>query len=104
MDLLPTHIVENWPGILRVGQILIFALGTCKTQWSGDEERDDQECGKKGDVFVVKSSRNEYHGKTVVFATGSEHRHLRLLGRGVQKSWSFCTALCDGAFYKEKVV
>ncbi len=102
-----THIVENWPGIISTsGPDLGSSLWEhAKTSGVVMKSETIRSVEKSGDVFVVKSSRNEYHGKTVVFATGSEHRHLGAPGeeefknRGV----SYC-ALCDGAFYKEKVV
>lgn len=47
----------------------------------------------------------EYFAKTVIIATGADHKHLgiekenELVGRGV----SYCAA-CDGMFYKDKTV
>ncbi len=53
--------------------------------------------------FVVRTAEDEYHGKTVILATGASARWLnipgeeKLRGRGV----STC-ATCDGAFFREK--
>lgn len=102
-----THIVENWPGIISTsGPDLGMSLWEhAKASGVVTKSETIKTLEKQGDVFVAKSSRNEYHGKTVVLATGSLHRHLGCPGeeefknRGV----SYC-ALCDGAFYKDKVV
>ena len=55
--------------------------------------------------FVVKTNKEKYSAKKIIFATGSERRKLgikrenELVGRGI----SYC-ATCDAAFYKDKVV
>lgn len=61
---------------------------------------------KEGLVFAVELDNGEtIHAKTVLIATGTEHRHLNIpgekefSGRGV----SFC-ATCDGFFFKDKDV
>ena len=57
-----------------------------------------------GDVKKVVTLDNEYEARTVILATGAEHRklgvpgELELAGMGV----SYC-ATCDGAFYRNKV-
>lgn len=57
-------------------------------------------------IFALELDNGEMiHAKTVLLATGTEHRHLHIpgeaefSGRGV----SFC-ATCDGFFFKDKVV
>ena len=60
---------------------------------------------KDGDVKTVVTEDGEFEGKAVIIATGAKHRMLGLpdeekfVGEGI----SFC-AVCDGAFYKDKVV
>lgn len=60
---------------------------------------------KKGDEFIVKTNKNEYSGKKIIFAGGTKRRNLNIkgekefLGRGV----SYC-ATCDAAFFKNKKV
>ena len=60
---------------------------------------------KEGDSFVLVGKYGTYHAKTVLIATGTKERKLgfenedRLLGHGL----SYC-ALCDGHFFKDKVV
>ena len=56
-------------------------------------------------IKTVETSDNIYLGKTVLIATGADHKHLgvpgeeELVGRGV----SYCAA-CDGMFYRDKTV
>lgn len=56
---------------------------------------------KNGEIFEVKTEFNVFEAKSVIIATGVEHRKLnlegeeKLIGHGI----SYC-ALCDGAFYK----
>lgn len=60
---------------------------------------------KDGDIKTVVTEDGEFEGKAVIIATGAKHRMLGLpdeekfVGEGI----SFC-AVCDGAFYKDKVV
>lgn len=55
--------------------------------------------------FIVKTSEGEYHGKTIIIASGRNPKMLgipgekELLGKGV----SIC-ATCDAPFYKDKDV
>ncbi|MEF8847693.1 MAG: thioredoxin-disulfide reductase [Candidatus Thermoplasmatota archaeon] len=60
---------------------------------------------KIDDHFKIITEKDEYTSKTVILATGTEHRKLnapgekKLLGKGV----SYC-ATCDGFFFKDKKV
>ncbi len=60
---------------------------------------------KKDNHFLVKTSKNEYISRRVIFAGGMKRKKLNipgeeeLLGRGV----SYC-ATCDGGFFKNKVI
>ena len=60
---------------------------------------------KEDGLFIVKTDYNEYEAKTVVIATGCQHRPIgvdreeELVGHGV----SYC-AVCDGAFYKDQEI
>lgn len=60
---------------------------------------------RDGETKTVVTEDGEFEGKAVIIATGAKHRMLGLpdeekyVGEGI----SFC-AVCDGAFYKDKVV
>ncbi len=57
------------------------------------------------EIKIIKTDSGEYYGKTVIIATGAEHKHLgidneqALIGRGV----GYCAA-CDGMLYRGKTV
>ncbi|MBI4235047.1 FAD-dependent oxidoreductase [Candidatus Peregrinibacteria bacterium] len=107
-----THLVENWPGIKTISgpdlatQLYDHAIA------AGAEIKNERAVkvaklpDKEGfPQYQVTTTSGEYVGKSLLFATGSKHRKLNAPGekeyenRGV----SYC-ALCDGAFFKEKVV
>lgn len=105
-----THLVENYPGFKSLsGPELAQKLedhAVANNAVISDDEVSS--VTREGDrSFIVKTSfqQKEYKTKTVVLATGTEHRHLgapgekEFAGRGV----SYC-ATCDGGFFKEKVV
>jgi len=58
---------------------------------------------KEGDIFIVKTDREELKALSVIIATGAQHRNLEIpgekefTGRGV----SYC-ATCDGPFFKDQ--
>ncbi len=53
----------------------------------------------------ITSDTGDYYAKTVIIATGADHKHLgikdeeMLIGRGI----AYCAA-CDGMFYRDKTV
>jgi len=108
-----THLVENYPGILSItGQDMglvfmehakmfgaVLKNGRVKTVEKTTGPNGEENC------FKVSTSRDSYFGKTVIFATGTEHKKLGVPGEVEfnAKGVSYC-ALCDGAFFKEKDV
>ncbi len=108
-----THLVENWPGVISIsGPDLAMELYK-HAEASGAEIKSERvteledisEEGAACPKFRVKTLSNEYEGKTLLLATGTEHRKLGVPGEKeyANKGVSYC-ALCDGAFFKEKVV
>ncbi len=103
-----TIIVENYPGFKKLTGTEIakeieehtrgYDLVTIK------EEKVDK-VKKIKDGFSIKTKRAEYHGKTILFATGTKWRKLDIPGskefenRGV----SYC-AICDGPLFKNKII
>lgn len=106
-QVLLTETVDNYPGIPNVNG---FDLGQ-KLRDHADSlgavfiEEEIQSIEKKDGFFVLHGLSADYETKTIIAATGAQHRHLgvegeeRLAGRGV----SYC-ATCDGALYKGKTV
>jgi len=106
-----THLVENWPGIKGISGPDLAMNMYSHAESTGAEIKGETVLSitKNGDdksmIFTVKTASNEYTGKSVLIATGTEHRKLGIPGEKEfeNKGVSFC-ALCDGAFYKEKKV
>lgn len=105
-----THMVENYPGYTRLSgyelaghlQEHVADIGVEIRQ--GKIEKISRE-GENGLFTLTTSSGATYQTKTVLLATGTEHRELGVRGekefknRGV----SYC-ATCDGPFFRDKVV
>lgn len=107
-----THLVENWPGVITTtGPDLAVALynhalaSGAEIQNKIVENITQTSEQNNGTRFVVKTSSNEYIGKTILIATGTKHKHLNAPGEKEfeNKGVSYC-ALCDGAFFKNKIV
>lgn len=108
-----THVVENWPGVITMtGPDLGDALWQhakanhveTKSESVKKIVRLPAGEGKIGG-FEIQTLKNRYYVKSVVIATGTNHKEIGVLGEQELKNRgvSYC-ALCDGAFYREKVV
>ncbi len=99
--------VENIPGTKAISGLDFSSnLFDQISDLGVDFELEDVEgITKENDIFTVKTNYGEHFGKTVILATGVEHRHTgvareeELTGKGI----SYC-AVCDGAFYKGEEV
>lgn len=110
-----THLVENYPGIISItgadmGQVFLdhaqkFGAKLEFAKVTGVEQCPPPPGENKKSAFRVKTALKEFIGKTVMFATGTEHRKLGVPGEKElnAKGVSYC-ALCDAAFFKEKTV
>ena len=95
--------VENYPGISNISG---FDIAT-----NMYNQVKDLGCDIKFETVIriekgkVITKNNEFEGKAIILCTGLENRKLNILnednyiGRGI----SYC-AMCDGNFYKNKVV
>ncbi len=103
-----TDLVENYPGFESIGGFELAEKLMKHAEKFGAQVKDErvekvERC--KDGCFSVVTGAGSYCAKTVIFATGSEWRKLGVPGekefanRGVH----YC-ALCDGAFYKGKVI
>lgn len=101
------HLVENYPGIPCVTGVDFADRIYNQALSYGAEVRPEevQKVTDNGKLKQVFTDEGVYETGAVIIATGVKHRHLgldreeELTGRGV----SYC-AICDGAFYKDKVV
>ncbi|PIZ75083.1 thioredoxin-disulfide reductase [Candidatus Peregrinibacteria bacterium CG_4_10_14_0_2_um_filter_38_24] len=109
-----THLVENWPGVKSIsGPDLAMSLydhathsgAEIKTEKVIGVSKSDENVGHTCPIFTVKTASAEYQCKSVLFSTGTHHKNLGVPGEKEfeNKGVSYC-ALCDGAFYKGKIV
>lgn len=98
--------VENIPGFVSLtGNEFAEKLVEQVLEQGADVESMEVLEIRNGDIKTVVTDDGEFEAKAVIIATGAKHRMLGLeneekyLGEGI----SFC-AVCDGAFYKDKVV
>jgi len=102
-----THSVENYPGFkslsgLELAQNLLDHAKSLDTEIkTGSVEKIE----KVESGFKVKTASEEFETKTVIIATGTEHRKLEVKGEAefTNKGVSYC-ATCDAPFYKGKTV
>ncbi|MCF6094575.1 thioredoxin-disulfide reductase [Microaerobacter geothermalis] len=100
-----TEEVENYPGFDHIlGPDLSNKMFEHAKKFGAEYAYGDIKKVVDGEEYkTVITSNKEYKGKSVIVATGAEHRKLgvpgekELSGRGV----SYC-AVCDGAFFKGK--
>lgn len=104
-----TDVVENYPGFIRLTGIELaeelkkHALDY-KPEMITDKVTDAQKM-ENGLFELTTSEGKKVVSKTVVFATGTKWKKLGIPGETeyANKGVHYC-ALCDGAFYKEKIV
>jgi thioredoxin reductase (NADPH) len=103
-----TEKIENYPGFTNItGPELTKRMADQAEHFGASIKQgvEVKDIEKKEGIFHIQTNVGTFYGKTVVIATGSSYRKLRipnedaLIGSGVH----FC-ATCDGAFYKGKEV
>lgn len=105
-QIIDTYEVDNYPGMPGMsGMDLGEAMGEHAKKLGIEPVRETvRSIEDQGSVKVVRTKKNEYLAKTIIYACGANHRHLgipgeeELSGIGV----SYC-ATCDGAFFKDRV-
>jgi thioredoxin reductase (NADPH) len=102
-----TNEVENYPGFIDItGSDLASIMYEHARKFGGTMEyKEVIDIQVDGDIKKVITSNETYESKVVILSMGAKPRKLEidreeeLTGRGV----SYC-AICDGGFYKNKVV
>ena len=97
--------IENYPGFKSIlGPELSERMYESAMQFGAEHKYGNvTRIVVDGDYRIVEAGKKSYKTRTVIIATGSQHRKLGVPGeaeyngRGV----SYC-AVCDGAFFKEK--
>ena len=99
--------VENYPGFLQMSgnEFAEKLVDQVLAQGADFEMGKVTEIKPSDNGWVAVVGDKTFEGKTMILATGVEHRMLELenennyVGQGI----SFC-AVCDGAFYRDKTV
>ena len=103
-----TQQIDNYPGFYEGidGFTLGFNMQQGAERFGAETKRADVlSVNLKEKIKEIKTDSGDFYGKTVIIATGAEHRHLgveneeTLIGRGV----GYCAA-CDGMMYRGKTV
>ena len=106
--LVKTHQIQNYPGIVSIGGAdLAYQMYEHATVFGAEYLYGDvvEVVDEKDYKRVICEDGTEYTSKAIIVATGTVERMLKIpheeemIGRGV----SYC-AVCDGAFFKDKVV
>jgi thioredoxin reductase (NADPH) len=103
-----TNDVENYPGFKKIsGPDLAKTIEDHAREYDIDvEETFVEDISQNQKLFAVKTKEDHiFTGKTVILATGTKPRKLNVPGEDTYfgKGVHTC-ALCDGAFYKNKLV
>jgi len=94
--------IENYPGFNSISGLDLADKFMAQAMEIGVGFEFDEIIGieKKENNFILKGNLNYFEGKSVIIATGSKHRTLKLeneenlVGHGI----SYC-AVCDGPFF-----
>ena len=96
-----TNMVENYPGFIKIsGLELAKKLEAHAREYKEVEIKNERasDIKKKGKVFLVKTNKAEYTGKSILFVTGTKWRKLPEDVPGSRKfenhGISYC-ALCE---------
>jgi thioredoxin reductase (NADPH) len=104
-----THIVENYPGFEKIsGAELAKKLEQHARAYKEVSIKNEKVISvrKESPGFSIKTSKNQYSGKTLLFATGTKWKKLEGVKGSTEfenKGVSYC-ALCDGPLYRGKIV
>lgn len=103
-----TSIIDNYPGFEDGidGFSLGFKMQKCAERFGAKTQQTEVlSVDFSNTLKVINTDSGTYNAKTVIIATGAEHKQLNipneedLIGRGV----GYCAA-CDGMFFKGKTV
>ncbi|MBI2631981.1 FAD-dependent oxidoreductase [Candidatus Pacearchaeota archaeon] len=103
-----TNIVENYPGFIRLsGPELAENIKKHAESYElvKIKEEKAESVEKKGNDFIIKTDKNVYHAKTILFATGTKWKTLDVPGSKEfeNKGVAYC-ALCDSPLFRNKIV
>ncbi len=100
--------LENYPGFNKIGGFELMEKFEEHADMFGVQKfpmQEIEEINLISNPKIIRTKEAEFAAKSVIIATGAKPMHLgvpgeeEFIGRGV----SYC-AVCDGAFYQDKVV
>lgn len=100
------YIVENWPGVLeKTGIELMQDFKKHVDKFNVPIITEEIKEIKKGETFKLKTAKNEYETKSIIFAQGTKRKKLNVSGEEEfeGKGVSYCFT-CDGPLFKDKIV
>ncbi len=100
------HKICNYPGFYEISgpELMMKMIDQVKKLGVEIKQEEVIEINKK-ELFEIKTNKENYQGKKLIIATGSQRAKLgiereeELEGKGI----SYC-ATCDASFYKNKIV
>ena len=100
--------LENYPGFGSIGGFELMEKFEAHADKFNVEKYSMQEIQNielKGDIKTIETSEYIFKAKTIIIATGAQAKKLGIKGEKefLSRGVSYC-AVCDGAFYKDKVV
>ena len=98
--------IENWIGTIKIsGSDFAKSLENHLKAYAADsvhinEGESCEKIEKKGENFLIKTSKGEYESKTILISTGSFRRKLEVKGADIfeHKGLTYC-ASCDGPMF-----
>ncbi len=100
-------LVDDWPSIpnIKGPDLMVKFQEHAKRMNVPVKNEKVLEIKKSGKNFLVKTEKNVYETKTIIFATGARHRKVAVPGEEefAGKGVSYC-ANCDGPLFKGKKV
>lgn len=98
--------IENWPGITKTtGPELAFQMFEHMTNFEAVYQYGVVTKIIPGDIHEIVCEDQSYKTKAILIATGTNERKMEVPGEDkfANRGVSYC-AICDGAFFKDKVV
>jgi thioredoxin reductase (NADPH) len=103
-----THLVENYPGFpslsgLELAQHFQKHVGTVGVEMKPDTITGITRANGKSCFEITTQSGSNYRSKTILLATGTQHKKLGVKGETelTNKGVSYC-ATCDGPLFRDK--
>lgn len=103
-----TDLVENFPGFKRIsGMELVKKIEEQARDYDLVTIKEEKalEIKKSVHCFFVKTNKETYQTKTILFATGTKWRKLEVPGsKEFENKGVYYCALCDGPLFRNKIV